>query len=305
MINRFKWIGGIFVLALLCMAGAVAAQEDTGTGTDGIVIVDDVKPYDGPIGPGSPLYGLKIAFEDLDESFTTNETERFSKQMDNARLRLSEVRRELQLNNSADADRALDLYWQKTNMTRLRLQTYAGSNETGLLHAQEMVAKHQLVLENLLDTHPGNQGLMRAYDNSLTLEKKFQEKTQTRFERVMQKNNATVMKAVRLEVRDQQNTQNAGQDQIVRVQQTQQVQQGTGNGNDDNKGQNRMTATPQSPGQQTVRTTTTVAPARETDDKGRGNSGTGNSASNSDGNGNSGNSDNRSPTPGTGNGKNR
>lgn len=288
------WITGIFVLALLCMAGTVAALEDTGTITDGTVIVDDVAPYDGAIGPGSPLYGLKIAFEDLDESFTANETERFNMQMNTSRLRLSEVRRELQLNNTDAANRALDLYWQKTNMTRLRLQTNADSNVTGLLNAQEMNMKNQLVLANLIDTHPGNQGLIRAYNNSLSLEQKFQEKTQTRFERVMQKNNASIVKAVRLEVREQQNTRNVGQNQTLQVQQTQQVQQGRDNKSDDTKGLNRVTASPESPGQLKVQTTVTIAPARNTDNQGSGNSGTGNKG-NSDGNGGSN----------TGNGKNR
>ncbi|MDO8871224.1 MAG: DUF5667 domain-containing protein [Methanoregula sp.] len=309
MINRTGWIAGILALALLCMAGAAAAQEDTVMFTNETVIIDDVEPYDGPIGPGSPLYGLKIAFEGLDESFTANETERFNKQMNNARLRLSEVRRELQLNNSVNADRALDLYWQKTNMTQMRLLTYADSNATGLLHAQQMITKHQLVLANLLETHPNNTGLIRAYDNSLALEEKFQEKTQTRFERVMQKNNTTIVKAVRLEVREQQQTRNTGQDQTIQVQQTrqvqqtQQVQQGPGTGKDDSKGQNRVTATPASPGPQKVQTAATVAPTRQTDDKERGNSGNGNSASN--GGGNSGVNPGSSPTPGTGSGKNR
>ncbi|MCK9632171.1 MAG: DUF5667 domain-containing protein [Methanoregula sp.] len=302
MIKKAGWINGIFVLALLCMAGTAAALEDTGTERNGTVIADDIEPYNGSIGPGSPLYGLKIAFEDLDESFTTNETELFNKQMANARLRLSEVRRELQLNNSADADRALDLYAQKTNLTRLHLQTYAASNATGLLHAQEMVAKHQLVLADLLDGYPDNTGLMRAYNNSLTLEEKFEEKTQTRFERVTEKNNATVMKAVRLEIRDQQSTKNAGEEQALQEQVTQQVQQGTGNGKDNGKGQARVTEVPPTPGRQTAGTAVTVLPSRVTDDKGNGKSGTDNSASNGGGNGSNGNSGS-SATPGTGSGK--
>lgn len=290
--KNIGWMIGIFVLALLCMAGTVAAQEDTGTNET--VIVDDIKPYDGPIGPDSPLYGLKIAFEDLDESFTTNETERVNKQMNTNRLRLSEVRRELQLNNTDAANRALDLYWQKTNMTQLRLQTYAASNATGLLEAQEMIAKHQLVLANLLDTHPNNTGLMRAYNNSLALEQKFEEKTQTRFERVMQKNNATIVKAIGLEVREQERTRNDGQNQTIQVQQTRQVQQGTSNGKDDSKGQNRVIATPASTRQQDIQTGATITPGQQTDDKGKGNSGSGNNG-NSDSNagGNSGNAKNR------------
>ncbi|MBN1193791.1 MAG: hypothetical protein JXA08_00350 [Methanomicrobiaceae archaeon] len=232
MMKKTGWIAGIFVLALVCMAGTAAAQEDNGTYSEGTVISDDVPPYTGPIGPGSPLYGLKIAFEDLDVSFTANETEYVTKLLRNNRERLSEVRSELQRNNTDAADRALALYLQKTNMTRQRLQTSADSTADGLLHAQEMVLKHQLVLENLIDTHPGNTGLMRAYDNSLALEQKFQEKTQTRFDRVTNQNRLTLVKAVRLEVRQQQNTENA-ETQAVRGQETQEGQQKTGNAGSD------------------------------------------------------------------------
>jgi hypothetical protein len=244
MTARNGWIAGILALALLCMVGAAAAQVDAGNGTNEIVIVDDVEPYDGPIGPGNPLYGLKIAFENLDESFTGNETERFNKQLNHARLRLSEVKRELQINNTDAAASALALYEEKINATRLRLQAIVSSNATGLLHAQERITKHQLVLENLLNTHPENQGLHRAYNNSLALEQKFSEKTQTRFERVVEKNNATIAKAVRLEAKTQQHTNNTGIEQSIKVQQTEKVQQGQGPGENDDKGQKQVTETP-------------------------------------------------------------
>lgn len=292
--KNIGWIAGIFVCALFCITGTAFAQEDTGAVTGEFVIIDDVAPYEGAIGPASPLYGLKIAFEDLDESFMTNETGRFNMQINTSRLRLSEVRRELLRNNTDAANRALDLYTQKTTMTRLRLQNYSVANATGLLHAQEMILNHQLVLENLLETHPGNQGLMRAYNNSLSLEQKFQEKTQTRFERVMQKNNATMAKAVRLEVREQMNTRNTGLNQTVWIQETQQVVPGAGNGKDDRRGQVQVLMTQTTPGQQEVQTTATTTPVRTTDTKDRGNAGTGNTG-NSNGNsgGNSGNGKNR------------
>ncbi len=295
--KNIGWMAGIFMLVLLCIAGAAAAQEDTGAITDGAVIVDDVAPYDGPIGPGSPLYGLKIAFEDLDVSFTANETERFNLQMNTTRLRLSEARRELQLNNTDAADRALAIYLQKTNLTRLQLQTNAGSNVTGLLFAQGMNMKNQLVLANLIDSHPGNQGLMRAYNNSLSLEQKFQEKTQTRFERVTQKNNATIVRAVRLETSEQQNTRNAGLNQTLQVRQTQQVQQGMVNRTDNTRGLNQVTVKPSSPGQQKVQTTVTITPARNSDEQGSENSGTSN---NDNSNGNGGHNPGSRPAPETG-----
>jgi hypothetical protein len=187
---------GLLVLGLLCLSGIAAAQEDT----SGTVLIDDIQPYNGPIGADSPLYGLKLAFEDMDESFTANETERVDKQMYHARLRLSEVRRSLDLNQNDSAQQALDNYWLKMNLTNTTISMWR-SNTTGLLHAQEMVVKHQFVLEHLLDTHPNNTGLARAYNNSLRLEEKFGEKTMVKFQRDIEKNNQTILRAIKLETK--------------------------------------------------------------------------------------------------------
>lgn len=187
---------GLIVLGLLCMVG-IAAAQDTVT-----VNETDIPEYDGPIGADSPLYGLKLAWEDLDESFTTNETERVDKQMNHARIRISEARREFAENRTDTAQEALDQYWQKVNITQMRL-AYFGANQTSLVHAQEMHEKHQVVLEGLMLVHPNNTGLARAYNNSLILEGKFEEKTQVRFEKTMAKNNQTIIKAYRIEVREE------------------------------------------------------------------------------------------------------
>ncbi|MFA5268779.1 MAG: DUF5667 domain-containing protein [Methanoregula sp.] len=185
---------GLLVLGLLCLSGIAAAQDE-------IVLTDDIAAYNGPIGADSPLYGLKLALEDMDESFTANETERMDRQIEHARLRLSEVRRSLELNQSESAQQALDNYWMKMNLTNATISRW-GSNSTGLLHAQEQIVKHQFVLENLLENHPNNTGLQRAYNNSIRLEEKFGEKTMVRFNRTTDKNNQTIMKAIRLEEKE-------------------------------------------------------------------------------------------------------
>ncbi len=77
------------------------------------------------------------------------------------------------------------------------------SNATGLLHAQEMIARHQAILTNLSLQYPNNTGLARAYNNSLELERKFEQKTETRFARFIEKDNKTIFKAVRLEIGNQ------------------------------------------------------------------------------------------------------
>ena len=183
----------LILTGLLCLSGIAAAQEDN----SGMILTDDIQSYDGPIGADSPLYGLKLALEDMDESFTANETERVDRQMEHARLRLSEVRRSLELNQSHSAEQALNNYWLKMNLTNATITRW-GSNGTGLLHAQEQIAKHQFVLENLLAGHPNNTGLQRAYNNSLRLEERFGEKTMMKFNRTVDKNNQTILKAIRL-----------------------------------------------------------------------------------------------------------
>ena len=201
--NRHIILAGIIIIALLCSAGTVAAQGDNSTAAQGIDSVsEDIAPYDGPIGPDSPLFGLKVAMENLDETFTFNDTQRVEKRIDHAQTRIAEVRRELELNQTGYAEQALELYWQKLNQTEISLVPLK-SNATGLLHAQEQITRDQTVLANLLSLYPNSTGLARAYNNSLDLEHKFGEKTQMRFERFVGKNNKTILKAVKLEIRKQ------------------------------------------------------------------------------------------------------
>jgi hypothetical protein len=203
-----KVILGFIFIALIWSIGTVAALDDnsSGAGTPGeSVISDDIAPYQGPISADSPLYGLKIAMEDLDETFTFNDTRRVEKQVDHARLRIAEVRRELSLNRTDTAERAMEQYQQKLNLTEMSLRPFA-SNATGLLHAQEMIAKHQDILANLSLLYPNNTGLARAYNNSIALERKFEQKTEMRFARFIEKDNKTIFKAVRLEILKQNRT---------------------------------------------------------------------------------------------------
>jgi len=193
---------GLFVLALFCISGVCAAQADNAREGHVTEITDDIEPYNGPIGADNALYGLKVAMEDLDETFTFNATERLDKRINHANIRIAEAKREMAMNRTAYAERALELYWQKLNLTETSLPAYP-SDATGLLHAQEMVTKHQLVLETLLLSHPNNTGLARAYNNSVALEQKFEAKTAIRLDRVMTSDNKTILKFVRIELKEQ------------------------------------------------------------------------------------------------------
>jgi len=257
--TRFGILVALVALGMLCAIGTVAA--DNTTSTQGMQLANDIQPYNGPIGPDSSLYGLKLAFENLDDSFTFNQSERLEKQVDQADLRLSELEGALDANRTDAADRALDQYWQKMNQTG---QTLALFNETGyipayngtyvngnanwsgsmpvyngngytpvdngngnipantgngyvpentgnvnipvqnedgytpvdngngyipaevnpaLVHAQQMILSHQVLLEKLMDSHPDIPGLARAYNNSQDLEQRFEQRTEVRFDR--------------------------------------------------------------------------------------------------------------------------
>jgi len=211
----------LVALGLLCAIGPAAA--DNTTSMQGMQYANDIQPYNGPIGPDSSLYGLKLAFENLDESFTFNQTERLEKEIDHSDTRIAELESALAANQTDAADRALDQYWYDINQTQQTLSqlndtsslpvfstNYTGANytpwsggnytgtgytdrfngtgytpaptDTGLIHAQQMILVHQNVLENLLSTHPGNPGLARAYNNSLDLEQRFEDKTRLQFD---------------------------------------------------------------------------------------------------------------------------
>jgi Domain of unknown function (DUF5667) len=193
---------GLVVLGLLC--GITAAAENA-TGTQGMQFVGDIAAYNGSIDAGSPLYGLKIAFENLDDSFTFNQSERLAKDAGQADLRLAELKSALAENSTGAADRALDQYGQNLNQTE---RTLAGFTRNGsgtapgdpdLVNAQNLLARHQTVLEDLLATHAGNPGLEWAYNTSGQLEQKLEQKleqmTRTRFERVQDAGNRTWLRA--------------------------------------------------------------------------------------------------------------
>jgi len=183
---------GFLILALLCPVWIAAADDNSTTIDANVTLIatlpdnyypGDVSagsPVNETISPGNPLYGLMIAMEDWDETFTFNDTQRLEKQMIHANLRIAEVQNEMQRNRSDAAELALNRYYEKLNQTQAGLP-FIDANSTGLLRAQEMISHHQVVLENLLNANPNSTGLTRAYTNSLSIQQKFQEKVAARY----------------------------------------------------------------------------------------------------------------------------
>ena len=202
-------LAGIVAIVLLCSVGTVTAHSDNSTGSQGTESVSDtIDPYNGPIGADSPLYDLKIAMEDLDETFTFNDSQRVEKQIDHGRVRITEVQRELQRNRPDIAEKALERYKQKLNLTEGSLRPFT-KNTTRLIDAQEKISRHEEIFERLMLQYPNNTGLIGAYKNSHSLELKFENKTEMRFTRFTEKGNKTILKAVRFQHQDQSNDDNA------------------------------------------------------------------------------------------------
>ena len=198
--NTHVILGGILMIALLCSVGTVSGLDGNSPGVlDTGDISDDIAPYNGSVGADNPMHGLKLAMEDLDETFTFNDTRRLEKQVDHAGIRISEIRKELILNRTESANRALELYRQKLNLTEMSLMQFASDPAT-LLHTQKMIARHEMVLANLSLVFPDNSGLGRAFNKSLLLEQKFEQKTEIRFSRLNEKNNKTIFRAMKLDI---------------------------------------------------------------------------------------------------------
>jgi hypothetical protein len=166
------------------------------------VITDDVQPYFGPLGPDSPLYGLQLALENLDEAFTFNASEKVMKQMRHAELRIAEIRGLLLMKRPVEAERALDAYFEKLNLTALDISSIP-VRTTGVATAYEQHVKHELALWDLLRENPDSTKLWQAYNRTLELEGTFVEKSGERIEKRTQQLNRITAKIVRIEGKTQ------------------------------------------------------------------------------------------------------
>ncbi len=160
-----------------------ATVNETGTPTATEDDESNIEADEGLFGPGNALYGLKIAFENIGETFTFNASEKLGKQVANARHRIAEARAELKKNNTEAAEKALAQYEAKMNAVNESMAKLS-DNDTGLINAQKEIAKHQVVLEMLLVSHPNSTGLQRAYNDSIRHEDKFKLNIQRRSEQI-------------------------------------------------------------------------------------------------------------------------
>lgn len=202
-------LAGIILLMLAFVISPVHAATDNATnetnssdvvaaGGEEEQLVDDIEPDDSMIGPDNVLYKLKVAFEDLDVAFTFNESEKIGKQVSQARHRLAELKSALKKKNLQAAEMAIDQYEEETANTEESISRITRKDK-GLIKAQSMIAKHEYVLEGLIESHPNNSGLIRAHNNSERLLNKFALKTSIKLERKTDKMGRKVLKHIEIE----------------------------------------------------------------------------------------------------------
>ncbi|MDP3103625.1 MAG: DUF5667 domain-containing protein [Candidatus Methanoperedens sp.] len=202
-------LAGIILLMLAFVISPVNAETDNATtdtnSSDEVAagdvkeqLVDDIVPDDSIIGPDSVFYGFTIALDNMDVTFTFNESEKLEKQISKARKRLAEIKAALNKKNFKAADIAIEQYREeneKANESISKLKTKDG----GLIRAQANIAKHQFVLEGLIESHPNNTGLIRAHENSERLLSKFALRTKVKLERNIDKMGRKTLKHVKVE----------------------------------------------------------------------------------------------------------
>ncbi|MDJ1423113.1 MAG: DUF5667 domain-containing protein [Candidatus Methanoperedens sp.] len=195
-------LAGAIFLALAFMTNTAASQTDDMAQDDRSTdIVNDIEPYNGPIGPGSALYGLKIAFEKFDETFTFNSSRKIQKQIDHARLRLAEVKAGLNRNDIEEVNRAIERYREKIEEINESVSGFTG-NASQLVVEQRRIIRHQLVLRQLIESHPDSTGLERAFNNSQRLEERFELKTRVKFEREIEDRQRIRIREIEIEKRE-------------------------------------------------------------------------------------------------------
>lgn len=192
-IMRLKNItmAGMILLVMAFTVGMAGATENgtanetptvnvTGTPTETLTATPTAEPEDdesdtGIFGPGHLLYRLQIAFENMDETFTYNSSEKLGKQVSHARHRINEYRKALKQNDMEAAEKALTQYEEKMNGVNASISELSDTDNS-YNNAKQEILKHQFILENLSISHPDNKGLQRAYKNSKNLEEKIRSK---------------------------------------------------------------------------------------------------------------------------------
>jgi len=140
---------GVLVMLVMTFTLVSAAQED-------------VSPYPGWFCPDSPLYGLKIALENIDEAVSHSADAKLDKQVAYAEERIAEAKAMIEKGKPEAAEKAMDGYTAKVAAIDATA-TKPNVTEKGLQHAQQMLSKHEAVLQGLI----GDLNILEQYEPAL------------------------------------------------------------------------------------------------------------------------------------------
>lgn len=146
---------GVMVMLVMTFTPVSAAQED-------------VPPYQGRFGPDSPLYGLKIAFENMDEAVSRSADAKLDKQAAHAEERIAEAKSMIEKGKPEAAEKAMEGYTAKAAAID-GTATKPDVTEEGLQRARQMIRKHERVLQGLIGDpdmpEQAKSALQRALEN--------------------------------------------------------------------------------------------------------------------------------------------
>jgi hypothetical protein len=140
---------GVMLMLVMTFTPVSAAQED-------------VPPYPGLFCPDSPLYGLKIALENIDEAVSRSADAKLDKQVAHAEERIAEAKAMIEKGKPEAAEKAMDGYTAKAAAIG-ETATKPNVTEKGLQHAQQMLSKHETVLQGLI----GDLNILEQYEPAL------------------------------------------------------------------------------------------------------------------------------------------
>ncbi|MEA1958011.1 MAG: DUF5667 domain-containing protein [Euryarchaeota archaeon] len=140
---------GVMLMLVMTFTPVSAAQED-------------VPPYPGLFCPDSPLYGLKIALENIDEAVSRSADAKLDKQVAHAEERIVEAKVMIEKGKPEAAEKAMEGYTAKAAAIDATA-TKPNVTEKGLQHAHLMLSKHEAVLQGLI----GDPNILEQYEPAL------------------------------------------------------------------------------------------------------------------------------------------
>jgi|GEM_PF-4786076 len=129
------------------------------------ITVQPAIPANQSILPGDPLYALKLSFEQLDLSFTSNTTARIEKSMHYTENRLAEADIAQRENRTGAAHLALTQYARDLNAT-LTMIAAAHGHTSAPLHVHTILSHHLAILNRTITRYPGSTDLLSAYNRT-------------------------------------------------------------------------------------------------------------------------------------------